>query len=110
MVNEKDIMSVEYTEMDNGCPALCFCSDLVIPITNKTMVQSYCNYMDNDMIFKVYDLHIQTLMISCLNVDISSIKAKINGKFEFMGFVDTTDLYNAMKRVLERLKEGADEN
>ncbi|MCI4436234.1 MAG: hypothetical protein JHC33_05415 [Ignisphaera sp.] len=64
------------------------------------------------MIFKVYDLHIQTLLISCLTVDISSIKAKINGKFEFMGFVDTTDLYNAMKRVLKCLKEkeGADEN
>ena len=110
MNNEHDIMSVEYTESDSGIPCLCFCSDLIIPITNKTIVQSYCNYMDNDMIFKVHELHVQTLLISCLNVDISSIKAKVNGKFEFMGFVDTNDLHNAMRRVLERLKEGADEN
>jgi hypothetical protein len=103
-------MSVEYTEMDNGCPALCFCSDLVVPITNKTIVQSFCNYIDNNMKFKIMDLHVQTLLMTFINNDICSIKAKVNGKFEFMGFVSTQDLYNAMKRVLERLKEGADEN
>ena len=110
MVNEKDIMSVEYTETDNGIPCLCFCSDLIIPITNKTIVQSYCNYMENNMIFKVTDLHIQTLMISCLNVDISSIKAKVNGKFEFLGFVNTTELHSCMEKILITLKSTSNEN
>ncbi len=110
MVNEKDIMSVEYTELDNGTPALCFCSDLIIPITNKTIVHSYCNYMDNNLKFKINDLHVQTVLISFINNDITSIKAKVNGKFEFMGLVATNDLYNAMKRILERLREGMNEN
>ena len=102
-------MSVEYTETDNGIPCLCFCSDLIIPITNKTIVQSYCNYIDNDMIFKVHDLHVQTLLISCLNVDISSIKAKVNGKFEFVGFVDTCELHSCMEKILITLTKNRDE-
>ena len=105
MIEEKDIMSVEYTETDSGLPCLCFCSDLIIPITNKTIVQSYCNYMSNDMIFKITDLHVQNILITCLNLDVSGIKAKVNGRFEFMGFVSTPELHEAMKRVLKNLKE-----
>ena len=108
MIN--DVMSVEYTELDNGCPALCFCSDLIIPLTNKTMVQSYINYTDNDMKFKILNLTIQDLSFTYTSPEVTQIKAKVNGKFEFMGYVDNDDLYTAMEKVLTRLKEGEDEN
>lgn len=110
MIDEKDVMSVEYTETDAGIPALCFCSDLIVPITNKTIVQSFCNYIANDMKFKIMDLHVQTLMITFVSNDICSIKAKVNGKFEFMGFVNTQDLYTAMEKVLQTLKDLSNES
>ena len=102
----QDIMSVSYTEMDNGYPALCFCSDLIIPLTNKTMVQSYINYMDNDLKFKILNLNIQNLSFTYFGPETTSVKAKVNGKFEQMGFVDTQELYNCMLKVLICLKEG----
>lgn len=105
MVNEKDIMSVEYTELDNGLPALCFCSDLVIPITNKTMSQSFVNYFENDMKFKIANLRIQNLEFSLINNDITSVSAKVNSKFEFMGFVNTNDLHSCIAKVAKTLKE-----
>jgi hypothetical protein len=65
--------------------------------------------MDNDMIFKITDLHVQNILITCLNIDISGIKAKVNGKFEFMGFVSTPELHEAMKKILKNLKEAHDD-
>jgi hypothetical protein len=72
----KDIMSVEYTELDNGTPCLCFCSDLSIPLTNKTMVKSFVNYMDNDMKFKILNLHIQDLTFTNMSPEATLVKAK----------------------------------
>lgn len=101
MVN--DVMSVEYTELDNGTPCLCFCSDLSIPVTNKTMVKSFINYIDNDLKFKISNLRIQTLTFSFVSNEITSVSAKVNNKYEFMGFVSTGDLYLCMKKALETL-------
>ena len=101
----KDVMSVSYAEFDNGCPALCFCSDISIPLTNKTMVQSYINYMDNDLKFKILDLKIQNLSFTYLSLDTTSVKAKVDSKWEQMGFVNTDELYICMAKVLKTLKE-----
>ena len=109
MVNEQDIMSVEYTEFDNGCPALCFCNDIIIPITNKTMAKSYVNYMRNDMRFKILNFKIQDLMITYLSQDITSLQARINGKFEFMGLVNSEDMLFHMAQVVDKLEEGEEE-
>jgi len=105
----KDVMSVSYTELDNGTPALCFCSDIIIPITNKTMVQSFINYMDNDLKFKIIDLRIQTLALTYFGPDVISIKAKVNSVWELMGFVGTQEIYECMSKVLNTLKEGTNE-
>ena len=109
MIPEKDIMSVEYTEFDNGCPALCFCSDLTIPLVNKTMVQSYINYMDNELKFKISNLRINDLEFTFINNDIVSVRAKVNSTYEFMGFVNTTELYNCMCKIIKTLKEAENE-
>ena len=101
----KDIMSVSYTEFDNGCPALCFCSDISIPLTNKTMVQSFINYMDNDMRFKIVNLRIQDLSFTYLGPETTTVSAKVNGKYELIGIADTTELYDCMIKVLNTLKE-----
>lgn len=108
MIDEKDIMLVEYVETDNGCPALCFCNDISIPITNKTMVQSFINYMTNDMKFKIVNFKIQNLMFNFISNDITSVMAKVNGTFEFIGFVNSNDLLNCMEKIVICLKERAD--
>ena len=105
----QDVMSVEYTELDNGTPCLCFCSDLSIPLTNKTMVKTYINYMDNDLKFKIIDLRIQDLMFFYMGPDVTAIKAKVNGKFEQMGFVSTDDLLECMRKVLKTLEDWTNE-
>jgi hypothetical protein len=66
--------------------------------------------MDNDMKFKIVDFRIQDLMFFYMSPEITVVKAKVNNKFEQMGFVATQDLYDAMTRVLARLKEGEDES
>ena len=96
-------MSVEYTELDNGTPCLCFCSDLTVPITNKTMIKSFINYIDNDLKFKISNLQIQTLTFTFVSNEITSVSAKVNGKFAFMGFVNTDDIYNCMTKAFETL-------
>ena len=101
----KDVMSVAYTELDNGCPALCFCSDISIALTNKTMVQSFINYMDNDLKFKIIKLKIQNLAFTYVSPDAVMVYAKVNDTHEFMGMVNTEELYSCMTRVLDTLKE-----
>lgn len=105
----QDVMSVSYTELDNGYPALCFCSDLIYPLTNKTMVKTYINYMDEQLRFKILDLKIQDLAFTYLSEN-TIVKAKVNGKLEQMGFVQTEELYNCMHRVLTTLTEVMDES
>jgi len=105
----KDVMSVSYTELDNGCPALCFCSDVIIALTNKTMVQSFINYMDNELKFKIVNLRIQNLSFTYMG-EVILINAKVNEKFEQIGFADTQELYDCMIKVVNNLKEGEDDN
>ena len=106
----QDVMSVDYTELDNGCPALCFCSDLIIPLTNKTMLQTFINYMDNDLKFKIVNLTIQDLCFTYMSPEVTIVRAKVNGKFEHMGFVSTSELYHNMAKILATLKEYQNES
>lgn len=99
-----DLLTVEYTELDSGCPALCFASDLIVPITNKTMAKSYCNYMNSDLRFKINQFKIQNLMFSYIDEDRTEIKGKVNSTFALMGYAESDQLYNAMRQVVSALE------
>ena len=103
--SNQDIMSVEYTELDSGWPALCFCSDLIIPLTNKTMVNSFNNYMSSDLRFKIVNFKINNLMLTYVNEELTIVRAKVNGVFVPMGYVSSTDIHNVLIRVANKLKE-----
>ena len=110
MTIEKDVMSVEYTELDNGCPALCFCSDLITPITNKTMLRSFCSFVDNDLAFKIHRLQIQNVAFTTIGENLVYVEAKINSKTKFvpMGYVYIHDLYKAIKKAIATLEESSE--
>ncbi len=105
-----DIMSVSYTETDNDIPALCICSDIVIPITNKTLVISFCNFIDNDLTFKISNLTINKLRFTLVEDQIIEIKAKVDNDFVLMGYVGLKELHACFMQIKEKLTEGYNGN
>ena len=103
-MKNNDLMTVEYTELDNGCPALCFCSDLISPITNKTLAKSFCNFIDNDLKFKIVGLKLQKVMLTFVEPDLIEIQGKIDKTYYLMGYANINDLYRAMKQVVNTLE------
>lgn len=53
---EYELMSVEYTETDLGWPAICFCSDFIVALTNTSFVKSFISFAEGELIFKLNSL------------------------------------------------------
>ena len=108
---KKDVMSVEYTELDYGQAAIVFCSDITVAITNKTMVKSFCNYVENDMEFKINNLKINpSLALTTIGEHTIRVDAKVNGKFVMMGYVYIEDMLKVLEKVLESLEDKNEKN
>ena len=100
-----DIMSISYTETDAGIPAVCFCSDIAIPIVNKTAVLSLTNFISNDLKFKINKLKVNpNLMFTLAEDDQILVEARVGTKFVKMGYVSEHELYVVMLLVLDTLK------
>ena len=48
-----ELMTVEYTETDSDWPALCFCNDFIVAITNASFVKSFISFAETELVFKL---------------------------------------------------------
>ena len=98
-----DMMSVSFTVLDNDIPAINFCSEFSIPITQKTFCKSFITYYDNDLKFRIAGLS-----TNCLNLkwyDNEEHVLEVYFKKDFMGYVLVGDLYNAITHCYQFIEE-----
>lgn len=100
---EIQFMSVTYDEMDSGAPALCFCMELSIAISNKTLAKSFVHYYENDMAFKLGSLSGNRFSFKWYDEDKGILE--VHFKNIFMGYVLSGELYNAFVKVYKTLLE-----
>lgn len=97
-------MSVEYTELDSGVPAVVFCSEFTVPITAKTFVKTFItNYEDRELWFKLPHVSGNQLSFSWANE--SQGVLEVNWKKMPMGYSYAGDLYNAFCKCSQTLQE-----
>ncbi len=87
-----EIMSVVYTELDNSMPALCLCSDFIIPITTKGLAKSFIGFCDKDMRFSLNNLSNSILKFKTVEDDEEILE--IYYKNMFIGYIAILDMYN----------------
>lgn len=97
----KELMTVEYTELDNGLPALVFCNDFIIAIKAKTYAQTYVASYDNELLFNLKGYSHNGIK---LTFDDQSNSIQVDHiKLGLIGYVDPYELYQIMSKCLEIL-------
>ena len=86
-----EIMTVSYTELDNTCPAICICSDLIIPITNKSFPKNFIGFYDKDIKFNINNL--SGCSIKFKIIDEENEILEFYYKTMFVGYVSMSDIY-----------------
>ena len=107
MARQYELMTVDYTEMDNGCPALCFCNDLIIPITNASFVKSFITFSECDLVFKLNFLTGQKLSFTVVSEDDFNPEESILEVFVSklsMGYTRLGGLLSSMHLVSDTMK------
>ena len=103
-----ELMTVEYTETDSDCPALCFCNDLIVPITNNSFVKSFITFAECELVFKLTFLSGNKLSFTVVVEDEEhpdeSILEVFLGKLS-MGYAKLGSLTEAMHYVAAKLKK-----
>lgn len=96
-----EIMSVSYTELENNCPAICICSDFIIPITTKGLVKSFIGFCDKDLRFNLNGLSNSILKFKSVLDDEEILE--LYYKNMFVGFVAILDMYNVFVQCYNEL-------
>ena len=105
---EYELMSVDYTETDSGWPAICFCSDFIVVVTNNSFVKSFISFSEGELIFKLNSLAGCKLSFHVVrdnedNPEDSVIEVFLN-KLS-MGFVKVGTLTEVMYYIQAQLKK-----
>jgi len=87
-----ELMSVSYTELDNGRPAICLCSDFIIPITNKGLPKSFIGFYDKELKFNLNNLSNSLIKFKTVEEDEEILE--IYYKNMFIGYISIYDMYN----------------
>ena len=98
-----DMMSVSFTVLDNDVPAIDFCSEFSIPVTQKTFCKSFINFYDNDLRFRIANLSTNCLSFKWYDKDEHILEVYF--KKEFVGYVLVGDLYNAIVHCYQFIEE-----
>lgn len=85
-------LSVSYTELDNGVPAICLCSDFVIPITNKGLPKSFIGFYDKELKFNLNNLSNSLVKFKTVSDDEELLE--IYYKNMFIGYISMPDMYD----------------
>ena len=88
---EYEIMLVEYTELDNGCPAICICNDFIVPITSKNFAKNFIGAYDRELKHKLDG--IGTGLISFKIVEEEQEILELFYRGLSVGFVTMYDMY-----------------
>lgn len=98
-----EIMPVTFELLDNGFPAITFCGEFTVAISNKTFVSSYISYYDNDMKFKLGTLSGNSLSFKWEDEEKKILKVFF--KKEFMGYTLVGEIYNVFTKCYQQLVE-----
>lgn len=96
-------MSVCFEVIDNDLPALNFCSEFSVPVTQKTFCKSFISYYENDLRFRIPSLTTNKLSFKYEDADETILE--VSFKKEMMGYVLVGDLYNAIVHCYQYLEE-----
>ena len=100
------LMSVCFEELESGIPAVNFCSDFTVPITNKTFARSFITFYENDLWFRLGNLSANKLSFKVYDEAEGILEVYFTK--EFMGYVLCGELYNAFVKVHQTLAEAKD--
>ena len=98
---EHQIMSINYTELENGLPAICVCSDFIIPITSKSIVSSFIGFYNKDLKFKINNLS-NSLIKFTINTENETI-LQLYYKNMFIGYISMDEMYSIFLKCYETL-------
>lgn len=97
------LMSVSYEELESGAPALNFCSEFTVPMSNKTFVKSFISFYDNDLRFKLAMLSANKLAFKWHSEEQGILEVYFQS--HFMGYALCGDIYNALTHVYKAFLE-----
>ena len=103
-----ELMSVDYTETDSEWPALVFCSDFIVAITNASFVKSFIVFSETDLIFKLNYLSGNKLSFTVAyedeDIPENSVIQVFLDKLP-MGYASLDSITEAMHYVAAKLKQ-----
>ena len=91
MSKTDELMSVSFDIGENEVPFLVFCSEFKIPMFNKSFVNSYISYYENDMKFKCGTMGVRLLTLKWYKEEDEILEVYTNK--EFMGLVRASEIY-----------------
>lgn len=96
-----NILTVEVQYSDFDVPMLVFCSEFIIPITNKTLINSFIFYFENDLRFKLGALSGNGFRFEWK--DEQNDLLNVYFKHNFMGYILCTDLYHCFVEIRQQV-------
>lgn len=104
-----DLITVSYSETDEGIPVLLVNNDVAFVINNHSFVKSFISFVNSEMIFKLANLSGNKLSFSVVdNTEEHEILAVYFNKM-LVGKVEVSELTEVMYEILatlQRLKKG----
>ena len=108
---EYELMTVDYTETDSEWPAICFCNDFIVAVSNISFVKSFLIFAEGELVFKLGFLSGNKLSFKVAAEDEESPEESILEVYfdkKPMGFVRLETLTNVMHSIraqLQKIKE-----
>ena len=93
-----DMLNIEYTELDNGCPALCICNEFIIPITSKAFPKNFIGFYDKELQFNINNMSTGKLKLKVLNIEQEIIELYYTNLL--VGYIDMKTMYNVLTKCL----------
>lgn len=103
-------MAIDITETDSELPAICFCNDIIVPITSQTFVKNIISFIENDLLFKLNNITHNKLKFALEYYIENNPNDSVLGVYLgslFMGYISASSLLIVMKDIsvlLHRLK------
>ena len=90
-MSDYETLSLDYTELDNTCPAICVCNDFIVPITSKNFAKNFIGFYEKDLKFNLNNMQCNGLKFELENEEQEILR--IYYKKLFMGYATMYDLY-----------------